>query len=72
MSDIDDYIECNIKKHETLATSSPIHICISRINNRLVFKTIKLFASTKKTDKAKNGENVPSLEVFEMVLVQCN
>ena len=34
---------------------------------------MKLFVSTKKiTDKIKNGENVPSLEVVEVVLVQCN
>ena len=34
---------------------------------------MKLFDSTEKaTDKTKNGENVPSLEVFEVVLVQCN
>ena len=34
---------------------------------------MKLFGSTKKLmDKTKNGENVPSLEVFEVVLVQCN
>ena len=36
-------------------------------------ETMKLFGSTKKlTDKTKNGENVPSLEVYEVVLVQCN
>ena len=23
-------------------------------------------------DKTKNGENIPSLEVFKVVLVQCN
>ena len=34
---------------------------------------MKLFGSTKKLiDKTKNEENVPSLEVFEVVLVQCN
>ena len=34
---------------------------------------MKLFGSTKKTvDKAKNREKVPSLEVVELVLVQCN
>ena len=34
---------------------------------------MKLFGSTKKLiDKTKNGENVPILEVFEIVLVQCN
>ena len=61
MSDIQDYIEHIIKKHETLTTSPPIPIYINRINNRLVFKTIdgyklelkmpeimKLFGSTEK------------------------
>ena len=57
-----------------------------RIKNRLVFKikdghylelqtpkTIKLFGSTKKLiEKTKNEENVPSLEVIEVVLVQYN
>ena len=38
VSDIQDYIEYIIKKHETLTTIPHIHICINRINNRLVFK----------------------------------
>ena len=38
VSDIQDYIECIIKKHVTLTTIPPIHVCINRINNRLVFK----------------------------------
>ena len=59
-SDIQDYIEYIIKKHETLTTIPPIHVYINRINNRLVFKiedrqklelqtpkTMKLFGSTK-------------------------
>ena len=34
---------------------------------------MKLFDSTEKaTEKTQNGENMPSLEVFEVVLVQCN
>ena len=33
----------------------------------------KLFGTTKKLiGKTKNGEKVPSLEVAEVVLVQCN
>ena len=86
MSDIQDYIESIIKKHETLTTFPPIHVYINRINNRFVFKmkdgtnlelqmpeTMKLFGSTKKLiDKTKNEENVPSLEVVEVVLVHCN
>ena len=36
-------------------------------------QTMKLFGNTKKLiDKTKNGEKVPSLEVVEVVLVQCN
>ena len=36
-------------------------------------ETMKLFGSTKKLiDKTKNGENIPSLEVAEVVLVQFN
>ena len=36
-------------------------------------ETMKLFVSTKKLiDKAKNGDNLPSLEVVEVVFVQCN
>ena len=36
-------------------------------------ETMKLFGSTKKLiNKTKNGEKVPSLEVLEVDLVQCN
>ena len=38
VSDIQDYIEYIIKKHETLTIIPPIHVCINRINVRLVFK----------------------------------
>ena len=86
VSDIRDYIEYIIKKHEALTTISPIHVYINRINNRLVFEikgeyklelqtpeTMELFGRTKKViDKTKNGENVPNFEVVEVVLVQCN
>ena len=72
------------KNHETLVTIPPIHVYTNRVNNKLVFKikdgykleletpeTMKLFGSTKNViDKTKNGENVPSLEVVEIVLVQ--
>ena len=59
---------------------------VKKINNRLVLKrkdgyklesqtseTMKLFVRTKKLiEKTKNGENLPSLEVVEEILVQCN
>ena len=36
-------------------------------------ETLALLDSTKKLiEKTKNGENVPSLEVVQVVLVQCN
>ena len=75
-----------IKKNKTLAKSPPIYVYINRINNRLLFKikdgykvelqmpeTMKLFGSTNKLiNKTKNGEKVPSFEIFEVVLVQRN
>ena len=34
---------------------------------------MKLFGSTRKLiDKAKSGENIQSIELVEVVLVQCN
>ena len=38
VSDIQDYIDYIIKKHDTLSTNPPTHIYIIRINNRPVFK----------------------------------
>ena len=77
---IRDYTKYIIKKHETLTTIPPVYIYINRINNRLLFilkdeyklelqtpETMKLFDSTK-----NYGENVPSLESVEVLLVQCN
>ena len=64
VSDIQDYIEFIIKKHETLTTIPPIHVYINRINNRLVFKIkdgyklelqtpekVKLFGSRKEINR---------------------
>ena len=59
---------------------------INRIENRITFKikngyylelltpeTMKLLGSTEnKITKDKNGENVPNLEIVELVLVHCN
>ena len=86
ISEIQDYIEYIIKKHQTIGETAPILIYANTINNRIVFKiksgyklellskvTIKLFGSTKHTiDANKNSENVPRLENVEVVLVQCN
>ena len=86
ISDIQDYFEFIIKKHETLTENPPIQIYPNKIKNRIVFKiktgyklellspeTMKLLGSTKKdVDKDKNGEDVPKLESVEVVLVHCN
>ena len=86
ISEIQDYIEYIIKKHETIGENAPILIYANTINNRIVFKiktgyklellskeTMKLLGSTKdKIDSDKNSENVPRLENVEVVLVHCN
>ena len=86
ISEIQDYIENIIKKHETIGENAPIFIYANTINNRIVFKiksgyklellskeTMKLLRSTKDTtDADKNSENVPKLENVEVVLVHCN
>ena len=76
VSDIQDYIEYIIKKHETLTTIPVIHVFINRINKRLVIKikdryklelqtpeTMKLFGSTKKLiDKSKTEKKYQALK----------
>ena len=86
ISEIQDYIEYIIKKHETIGENAPILIYPNTINNRIVFKiksgyklellskeTMNLLESTKDTiDADKNSDNVPKLENVEVVLVHCN
>ena len=86
IADIQDYFEFIIKKHETLTKNPSIQIYPNKITNRIVFKikagyilellnpeTMKLLGSTKKVvDKDKNGENVPKIEIVEVILVHCN
>ena len=86
ISNIQDYFEFIIKKHETLTENSPVQIYTNRIKSRIVFKiktgyklellsseTMKLLGSTKKdVDQDKDGEDVPKLESVEVVLVHCN
>ena len=71
ISDIQDYDEFIIKKHETLTENPPIQIYPNKIKNRVIFKvktgfklellspeTMKLLRTTKKdVDKDKNGED---------------
>ena len=84
-SEIQDYIEYIIKKHETISETAPILIYVNTINNRIVFKiksgykldllskeTMKMLGITKDIiDSDKNSENVPRLENAEVVLVRC-
>ena len=86
ISDIQDYFEFIIKKHETLTENPPVQIYPNKIKNRIVFKiktgyklelltpeTMRLLGSTKKeVDADKNSENVPKLKSVESVLVHCN
>ena len=86
ISEIQDYIEYIIKKHETIGENAPILIYTNTINNRIAFKiksgyklelsskeTMKLLGSTKDIiDADKNSENVPKLENVEVVLLHCN
>ena len=74
------------KKRETATESLPIRIYENKIENRITFeiktvhyfqlltpKTMKLFGSTKSMiTEDENGENVPHLEITEVVLVNCN
>ena len=71
ISDIQDYDEFIIKKHETSTENPPIQIYPNKIENRVIFKvktgfklellspeTMKLLRTTKKdVDKDKNGED---------------
>ena len=86
ISDIQDYFEYILKKHSESVDNPPIRIYVNRIENRIKFKiksgyyldlltpeTMKLLGSAEsKTTKDKNGENVPRLEVVQLVLVHCN
>ena len=86
ISDIQDYFECILKKHSESVDDPPIEIFVSRNENRITFKikngyylelltpeTMKLLGGTEsKITGEKNGENVPHLEVVELVLVHCN
>ena len=75
-----------LKKHETIASVSPVLIYVNEINNRIVFKiksgyklellskeTMRLLgSSTDSIDGDKNSELVPKLESVDLVLVHCN
>ena len=86
VSDIQDYFEYILKKHSESVGNPSIRIYVNKIENRITFKikngyylelltseTMKLPGSAEnKINKDKNGENVPHLEIVEVVLVHCN
>ena len=86
ISDIQDYFEYILKKHSENVDNPSIKIYINKIENRITFKikngyylelltpeTTKLLGDTKsKITKDKSGEQVPHLEVVELVIVHCN
>ena len=83
VSDMQDYFEYIIKKHETVNDHFSIMVYVNKIENRITFKiktkcylqllapeTMKLFGNTKsKITKDKNGENVPHLGSTEVILI---
>ena len=85
-SDIPDYFEYIFKKHSENVDNPSIKIYVNKIENKITFKikkgyyleflrpgTMKLLGSNEsKITKDKNGENVPHLEIVELVLVHCN
>ena len=88
ISDIPDYFECILKKHVEKINDNNLStkVCKNKIESRTTFKsktgyyleplaheTVKLLGSiTDKITKDKNGENMPHLEITEVVLVLCN
>ena len=69
-TDIQDYFEYIIKKHETVTDNPSIRTCLNKIENRIIFKiktgyylepftleAMKFFGST--TSKITKDENVP-------------
>ena len=85
VSDIQDYFEYIIKKHETIADILPVQIYVNKLKNRIVFKiktgyklellteeTMQLLGCSKKDiDRKGDGEIVPKLEAIEVVLIHC-
>ena len=75
-----------LKIMENHTDKPSVQIYVNKIENRITFKikngyslelltpeTMKLLGSTKnKITKDKNGENVPHLEITEVVLVYCD
>ena len=86
VSDIQHYFECILKKHAEDIDKPSVQIYVNKIENRVKFKikdgysfelltpeTMKLLGNIEnKITKDKNGQNVPHLEITEVLLVHCN
>ena len=86
VSDIQDYFEDILKKHGENSDKPSVQIYANKIENRITFKikdgyslelstpeTMKSLGSTEnKITEDKNSENVPHLEITEVVLVHCD
>ena len=86
VSDIQGYFNYILKKHGEDSDKASVQIYVTKIENRVTFKikngyslelltpeTMKLLGRAEnKITKDKNGENVPHLEIAEVVLVHCS
>ena len=75
-----------LEKHETVTDNTSIRIYINKIENRIKLKiksgyylelltpeTMKILGGTKtKITKDEKGEDIPYLEITEVVLIHCN
>ena len=84
VSNIQEYFEYILKKHGENIDKASVQIYVNKTGNRVTFKikdgyslelltpeTMKLLGITK-NKLSKNSENVPHLEITEVVLVYCN
>ena len=66
LSDIQDYFEFILEKHGKDIDELSVQIYVNKIENRITFKTKNGYITEDKI-----GENVPHLEITEVVLVHC-
>ena len=86
MSDIQDYFEYILEKHGEDIDEPSVQICVNKIENRITFKIKNVYSldlltpeimellgsNENKITKDKNSENVPHLQIIEVVLVHCD
>ena len=85
ISDIQGYFEYILKNDIEKIDNLSIRICANTMENRITFKiktwyyyelltteTMKLLGSNEKKITDKNSENVPPLQITEVILVHCN